>query len=42
VIGLYQEPSWETITALFLPETADSLFLRLRPSHGRPFHDPVR
>ena len=34
MIGLYQEPGWETVTALFLPETTDSLFLRLRPSHG--------
>jgi hypothetical protein len=34
VIGLYQEPGWETVTVLFLPETTDSLFLRLRPSHG--------
>ena len=32
MIGLYQEPGWETVTALFLPETTDSLFLRLRPS----------
>jgi hypothetical protein len=24
VIGLYQEPGWETGTALFLPETTDS------------------
>ena len=21
MIGLYQEPGWETVTALFLPET---------------------
>jgi hypothetical protein len=28
VIGRYQEPGWETVTALFLPETADSLFLQ--------------
>ena len=35
MIGLYQEPGWETVTALFLPETTDSLFLRLRPSHGQ-------
>jgi hypothetical protein len=34
VIGLSQEPGWETVTVLFLPETTDSLFLRLRPSHG--------
>jgi hypothetical protein len=34
VIGLYQEPGWETETALFLLETTDSLFLRWRPSHG--------
>jgi hypothetical protein len=34
VIGLYQEPGGETVTALYLPETTDSLFLRLRPSHG--------
>jgi hypothetical protein len=34
VIGLYQEPGLETVTALFLPVTTDSLFLRLRPSHG--------
>jgi hypothetical protein len=33
VIGLYQEPGWETVTELFLPETTDSLILRLRPSH---------
>jgi hypothetical protein len=35
VIGLYQEPGWETVTVLFLTETTDSLFLRLRPSHGQ-------
>jgi hypothetical protein len=35
VIGLYQEPGWKTVTVLFLPETTDSLFLRLRPSHGQ-------
>jgi hypothetical protein len=35
VIGLYQEPDWETVTVLFLAETTDSLFLRLRPSHER-------
>lgn len=29
MIGLYQEPGWETVTALFLPETTDLLFLRL-------------
>ena len=40
MIGLYQEPAWETVTALFLPETTDSLFLRLRPSHGRLFPNP--
>jgi hypothetical protein len=34
-LGLYQEPGGETVTALFLPETTDSLFLR--PSHGQPF-----
>jgi hypothetical protein len=34
VIGLYPEAGWETVTALFLPETTDSLFLRLRPSDG--------
>jgi hypothetical protein len=33
VIGLYQEPGWEIVTALFLPETTDSLFLRLRPTN---------
>ena len=26
-LGLYQEPGGETVTALFLPETTDSLFL---------------
>jgi hypothetical protein len=40
VIGLYPEAGWETVTALFLPETTDSLFLRLRPSDGQPFHNP--
>jgi hypothetical protein len=35
VIGLCQEPGWETVTALFLPETTDSLFLR-------SFHNPVK
>jgi hypothetical protein len=34
VISLYPEAGWETVTALVLPETTDSLFLRLRPSHG--------
>ena len=29
MIGLYQEPGWETVTALFLRETTDLLFLRL-------------
>jgi hypothetical protein len=42
VIGPYQEPGWETVTALFSPETTDSLFLRLRPSHEQPFRNPVR
>jgi hypothetical protein len=42
VIGLYPEAGWETVTALVLPETTDSLFLRLRPSHEQPFHNPVR
>jgi hypothetical protein len=32
----------ETVIALFLPETTDLLFLRLRPSHGQPFHNPLR
>jgi hypothetical protein len=40
VIGLYQEPGWETVTALFLPETTDSLFLRLRASHEQTFLSP--
>lgn len=35
MIGLYPEAGWETVTALFLPETRDSSFLRLRPSHGQ-------
>ena len=40
MIGLYQELGWETVTALFLPETTDSLFLPLRPSHGQPGSNP--
>ncbi len=36
MIGLYPEAGWETVTALFLPETTDSLFLRLRPSENTP------
>jgi hypothetical protein len=35
VIGLYQEPGWETVTALFLPETTDLLFLRLTDNPSR-------
>ena len=42
MIGLYQELDGETATALFLPATTDSLFLRFRPSHGLPFHNPIR
>jgi hypothetical protein len=36
VIGLYQEPGREAVTALFFPETTDSLFLRLRTNHWPP------
>jgi hypothetical protein len=42
VIGLYHEPGWENVTALFLPETTDSLFLRLRRSHGLLFRNRLR
>ena len=34
MIGLYPEAGWETVTALFLAETSDLLFLRLRPNEG--------